>query len=171
VPNFPKPKLPRLTYCLVSDNGRGNAEIVAMFGVAVLTTVELLIKQHPFSKSSKLRNFGIVFSQVLHFAAIDGEVLCLGNEHRWITPMVRLAYEHGIKIEGIPGIEANVLKARERSDDDEIGKDVQAKNKKAWRLEDDYDDEGARIWRHWDWKKEVRRHRLFNKLNWSLIHW
>ncbi len=73
----PKRKLPRLTCCSVSDDSEGNAEIVAMFGVAILTTIELLIKQHLFSKSSKLQNIGIVFSQLLHFTRVDGEDLCL----------------------------------------------------------------------------------------------
>jgi len=155
-----KRKLSHLTCCSVSDGSEGNAEIVAMFSVAILTTIELLIKQHLFSKFSKLRNIGIIFSQLLHFTRVDGEDLSLENEHRWTTPMVRLADEHGIEIKGLPGIEVSVLKARERSDDDEEADDTPAKkqkNKKTWKPEDDYNDEGTRMWRQWDWNKEVRR--------------
>lgn len=60
--------------------------------------------------------------------------MCLANENRWTTPMVRLADEHGIEIKGVPGIDFYVLIARERSVDDEEADDTQAK---AWKPEDD----------------------------------
>ncbi len=71
--------------------------------------------------------------------------------------MVRLADEHGIEIKGRPGIEMSVLRAREGLDNDDEEDDTEDKNTKAWKPEDDYNDEGARMWRRWDWKKEVRR--------------
>lgn len=164
MPSFREPTHPLLTYCSVSDDSKGNAEIVAMFGVAVLTTIESLIKHHLFSKSSKLRNIGIVFAQLLHFIEADGQELCLEDEHRWTTPMVRLADKHSIEIKGRPGIELDVLRAREGLDDDEEffddeeeAEDTPSTKQNAWKPEDDYNGEGARMWKQWDWEKEVRR--------------
>lgn len=145
----------------MSDDSEGNAAIVAMFGTAILTTIDILIEHNLSSdSSSEVRNVGLVLSQLLRFAS-DMEDLCgRENDHGWKQVLVRLADKHGVEIKGRKDIDEVVQNIREEDEDeDEEQQEAREKagRKKTWKPQDDYDDTGLRLWGRWDWKKEVYR--------------
>lgn len=80
---------------------------------------------------------------------------------------MRLADKHGVTITGIFGIEEVVDKIREEAADSEeegsgdeevVATNKKGKGKKAWKLEDDYDENEERMWKNWDWSKELARY-------------
>ena len=135
-------------------------------GTALLTAISVLIKHGLFKDGNPvIRNLGLVLSNFLYSDACDGD-LCLANEHGWSKVVVRLADKHGVTIKGVSGIEEVVKEMREEAS--EYEEDSGAENvapritkewKKApWMLDDEYDEDGARLWKRWDWSKELARY-------------
>ncbi len=151
----------------MSDDSEGNAQCVMTMGTALLTTISLLIKHDLFKDDNPtIRNLGLILSQFLRSDACD-EDLCASNEHGWRKIVVQLADKHHVTIEGVFGIEKTVDEIRrEAAGSEEAGSGAEevvamknkGKGKKAWKLEDDYDENEERMWKYWDWSKELARY-------------
>ena len=132
-------------------------------GVALLATIFLLIKHDLFKDGNPvIRNLGLVLSNFL-FSDACHEDLCNCNEHGWSGVAVQLADKHCVTIKGVSGIDISGVAARAPAleDRDEgagaervVPTKTKGKTKKAWKLEDDYDDNGERMWKRWDWVTE-----------------
>jgi len=150
-----------------SDDSEGNAQCLMTMGTALLTTISLLIKHGLFRDgNSTIRNLGFILSQFLHSNACNDEI-CPSNEHGWSKVVVRLADKHGVTITGVFGIEEVVDEIREEAagseEEGSSGEEVAAskkkgKGRKGWKLEDDYNWSEERMWKHWDWSKELARY-------------
>lgn len=139
-----------------------------IMGTALLTTISLLIKYGLFRDGNPvIRNLGLVLSNFLFSEACDGG-LCASNEHGWSKVVVRLADKHGVTITGVSEVEDIVDEIRETIEEEEEGSGTEevaatkalGKNKTAstWNVDDDYNEDDERMWKHWDWSKEIARY-------------
>ena len=79
------------------DDSEGNAKRVMLFGTALLTTIDILVKENLFnSQGSDIRNVALVLGHFLNFAH-DVEETCRANEDGWKTKVLDLADAHDIK--------------------------------------------------------------------------
>ena len=134
----------------MSDDSERNAKVVALFGTALLSTIDVLIQQDLFKEGSSIRNLGLILSLFIGFAEDCCSDLCEKGESDWKKRVVLLAQDHGVEIKGPYGIEEQLQSMRnEIADEKDDGEDE-------WEDIDDSDDEdGHRKWGKWDWKKEV----------------
>ena len=78
----------------------------------------------------------------------------------------RLADKHRVTITGVSGIEKIVNKMREEACEYEEGfgaEDVAPRTTKEWKkapwmLDDEYVEDEERLWKRWDWSKELARY-------------
>lgn len=150
-----------------SDDPDGNAQCLMTMGTALLTTISQLIKHGLFPDgNSTIRNLGLILSQFLLSDAGNGDI-CQSNEHGWRKIVVRLADKHGVTIVSVFGIEKVVDEIRDEAADSEdngsgdeevVASKKKGKGRKTWKLEDDYDEDEERMWKHWDWSKELARY-------------
>ena len=62
------------------DDSEGNAKRVMLFGTALLTTIDILIKESLFkSGNSDIRNIALIFGHFLNFVH-DTKGMCKANE-------------------------------------------------------------------------------------------
>ena len=134
----------------MSDQSKRNAKVVALFGTALLSTIDILIQEDLFKEGSSVRNIGLILSLFIGFAEDCCGDLCEKGENDWKKRVVLTAQDHGVEIKGPFGIEEQLQSIRtEIADETDDGEDE-------WEDIDDSDDEdGHRKWGKWDWKKEV----------------
>lgn len=68
-----------------------------------------------------------------------------------------MADEHQVEIKGVFGVEKKVqeIRAAAAAQKPKRSRKPAAEKKTAWRLSDDFNNQGKRLWRKWDWKREV----------------
>lgn len=154
-------KLLPLPSHLVSDVPEANAHCLSLIGTALLTTLEVLIEHNLFtppSSTNPIRNIGFVLAQFLKSdtAKLDSE-LCRGNETGWLIEVVKMADEHKVEIKGVFGIEERLRRIRDAAatQKPKQNRKPAAEKKRAWTLGQDFNSQGKRLWRKWDWKREV----------------
>ena len=156
------------------DDSEGNAKRVMLFGTALLTTIDILIKERLFkSQDSDIRNVALVLGHFLNFAH-DMEETCRANEDGWKTKVLDLADAHDIKplMIGIERVisEIRTNKADATSDEDESTKSKleirreglknAAKSYESRHLVGFITVESLKVgvkrsWTHWNWATEV----------------
>lgn len=159
------------------DDSDGMAEMIMIFGTAVLTTLDVLrthklLVPHTTASPAPIPNIGLVLSFFISFVheweGIGGGDHGIGETY-WPRRALQMADEARIEIKGPFGTEAKVDEVRDEMEDEELGSDASddetgkgvravvkgAKRGKKWRPEDDRNDGGVRVWRKWDWKIEV----------------
>ena len=155
------------------DDSEGNAKRVMLFGTALLTTIDILVKENLFKpQGSDIRNVALVLGHFLNFA--DMEHFCRANEDGWKTKVLELADAHDIKPLMIR-IERVISKIRTSKADTTSDKDKSAKPKTGTRREGlqnaakSYESRPSvgfltveslkggmkRSWAHWNWATEV----------------
>lgn len=90
-----------LWYILTRRSGigdsEGNAKRVMLFGTALLTTIDILIKRSLFkSEGSDVRNLALILGHFLNFVH-DMKEMCKANEDGWKKIVLERADEHGIE--------------------------------------------------------------------------
>lgn len=79
------------------DDSEGNAKRVMLFGTALLTTIDILIKESLFkSENSDIRNLALILGHFLNFVH-DTKEMCKANEDGWKKIVLERADEHGIE--------------------------------------------------------------------------
>lgn len=83
--------------------------------------------------------------------------MCNSNETGWLIEVVKMADEHQVKIEGVFGIEERLQEIRDAAAAKKPKKNRKppGEKKTAWTLSQDFNSQGMRLWRKWDWKREV----------------
>lgn len=154
------------------DDGEAVALTHEMFGTMLLTAFSMLAEHDLLTPTSPIQNIGLVSACFLDIALDWKHGFDQGlGEVDWVVPVVRALDKAGIDIpmrkEFSAIKEERLAEVRERvkqQDRDwadngvpmgEVGDD------KRWRRERDTrpanrGGEGERLWRMWDWKKEVR---------------
>ena len=67
-----------------------------------------------------------------------------------------MADKHQVEIRGVFGSEKKVQEIRAAAPAQKPNRKKPAAEKKtAWRLSDDFNNQGKSLWRKWDWKREV----------------
>ena len=156
------------------DDSEGNAKRVMLFGTALLTTIDILIKENLFkSQDSDIRNVALVLGHFLNFAH-DMKETCRANEDGWKTKVLDRADANDIKplminIEHVIS-EIRTSKADATSDEDESAKPKTGTRREG--LKDAAKSYESRIlvgfitleslkagvkrsWTHWNWATEV----------------
>ncbi len=154
------------------DDSEGNAKRVMLFGTALLTTIDLLIKKKLFgSEKSEIRNIALILGHFLNFAH-DTKELCRANEDGWKVIALERADEHGITPLASNG---HVLDEIRKAKDDDATSDQDDEDETS-RPETENDNAAEsykskpwtglitleslkagvkRSWAHWDWATEV----------------
>ena len=156
------------------DDSEGNAKRVMLFGTALLTTIDILIKERLFkSQASDIRNVALILGHFLNFAH-DMEETCMANEDGWKTKVLDLAEAHDIKPLMID-IERVISEIRESRADATSDEDESTKSKTEIRREglknaaksyesrhlvgfitaESLEAGVKRSWTHWNWATEV----------------
>ena len=156
------------------DDSEGNAKRVMLFGTALLTTIDILIKERLFkSQDSDIPNVALVLGHFLNFAH-DMEETCRANEDGWKTKVLDLADAHDIKpvmisIDRVIS-EIRTSKADATSDEDELTKSkTEIRRKALQNAAESYESRPSvgfitaeslksgvkRSWTHWNWATEV----------------
>ncbi|CAD6578914.1 MAG: hypothetical protein ASARMPRED_008891 [Alectoria sarmentosa] len=79
------------------DDSEGNAKRVMLFGTALLTVIDILLKKDLFkSDNSEIRNIPVVLGQFLNFVHSMKE-MCAANEDGWKRTVLERADTHGMK--------------------------------------------------------------------------
>lgn len=154
-----------------------------MYGVALLSTISLLIKKDEFREISNIKNLGLILGLFIEFALSSGSQFCddfdedegEGNEN-WTKRVLQLAEKHGVKITGSWGIEKRIENLRDEMDTDDeesvdetggpdgsispkdledLGLAVEGKDEEDWEDEVDEAEGTPRSWKTWNWAKEV----------------
>ena len=156
------------------DDSEGNAKRVMLFGTALLTTIDILIKERLFkSQDSDIRNVALVLGHFLNFAH-DMEETCRANEDGWKTKVLDLADAHDIKplMIGIERVisEIRTSKADATSDEDEprksktelrreglknAAKSYESRHLSGFITAESLKAGVKRSWTHWNWATEV----------------
>ena len=106
----------------MSDDSKGNALLVAMFGTALLTTIDLLISRKVFTPDSELCNIGLILAKFFNVTTnVGDDKLCKRGENGWKNVVVRLADKHSVEISGVYRIEDTVDKTRNTTTPDSSG--------------------------------------------------
>ncbi|MCJ1393114.1 hypothetical protein MMC18_005986 [Xylographa bjoerkii] len=138
---------------LHEEPDRKTAQLIALYGTLLLSTIELLIAQNEIHASSSIKNLGVVLGLFIQFAGDTGSNLCDDGDDGWTSRVVEMADKHGVEITGPFAIEATAKKIRDEMDEDDEEED--AEEKEDW--EDDDGESGVeRSWRTWDWVKELK---------------
>lgn len=111
------------------------AEIVTMYGTALLSTIDILLEQDLFKKDSSIRNLGLILSLFIKFTGCIGD-LCQDGEDDWKKDVFKIARRHGIELKGPYAIKDYLDPVEETIEDEET----------------DIDNEWEDIY---DWKKSV----------------
>lgn len=147
-----------------TDDPEANAHCLSLVGTALLTTLEVLIEHNlfiPASITNPIRNIGLVLSR---FISSDTTVLrselCDRNETGWLVQVVKMADEHQVEIEGVYGIEEKLKEIRDAAaaQKPKRNRKPPAEKKRAWSLSQDFNSQGKRLWRRWDWKRELAKY-------------
>jgi len=165
----------------IEDADRKNTQIVALYGVALLSTISLLIKKDEFRENSNIKNLGLILGLFIEFAFSSGSNFCddsdegEGNDN-WTKRVLQLAEKHGVKIAGSWGIEKRIKNLKDEMDTDDeasvdetegsngsispkdltdLGLAIEGKDEEDWEDEDDEDEVKIRSWKTWNWAKEV----------------
>lgn len=154
------PRCLMLMFLTGGDDSKSNATLIAMFGTALLTTINILVSQKLFTPDSELRNIGLILAKFLKITTgVGDDELCRRGENRWKDVVVRLADEHGIIISGVYHIEDIVDQIRESTGPDSSDKkdrnlfDEEAPTWGVITLE--FINRPRVSWKSWNWKKEV----------------
>ena len=103
----------------MSDDTDSKGQAVRLYGAAVNSTLELLIKHGELSTTKKgPRNLGLVLALFLRFVRQFPD-LCQYEHGAWTRRTVKLADENEISIRGPYEIEKMVNKIRDTESDDE----------------------------------------------------
>lgn len=79
------------------DDSEGNAKRVMLFGTALLTTIDILIKNSLFkSENSPIRDIALILGHFLDFVH-NTKHICKANEDGWKEMVLERADQHGIK--------------------------------------------------------------------------
>lgn len=157
------------------NDSEGNAKRVMLFGTALLTTIDILIKNSLFrSGNSDVRNVALIVGHFLNFVH-DMKEMCTANEDGWKKILLERADEHEIKphMISINHVISDISKSSNDATPDEA-ETVRPKNgtrrkglenaaksyeSKPWvgiiTLES-LEAGVERSWTHWDWATEVR---------------
>lgn len=83
--------------------------------------------------------------------------LCDRNETGWLVQVVKMADERQVETEGVYGIEEKLKEIRDAAaaQKPKRNRKPPAEKKRAWSLSEDFNSQGKRLWRKWDWKREV----------------
>ncbi|KAL9130195.1 MAG: hypothetical protein Q9175_007084 [Cornicularia normoerica] len=157
------------------NDSEGNAKRVMLFGTALLTTIDILIKNSLFrSGNSDVRNVALIVGHFLNFVH-DMKEMCTANEDGWKKILLERADEHEIKphMISINHVISDISKSNNDATPDEAetarpkygtrrkGLENAAKSyeSKPWvgiiTLES-LEAGVKRSWRHWDWATELK---------------
>ncbi len=150
-----------------------------LFGTALLTTIDILIKQNLFkSEKSEIRNIALILGHFLNFVH-EMKELCRANEDGWKGTVLERADEYEIKPHMIStDHDISEIRKGKNDDDDTPDEDGTPRPKKCTRREGlenaakSYDSKPwvglitleslkagvTRSWTHWDWATEVWPH-------------
>ena len=120
------------------------SKLLALQGVAFLTVIEFLISKNEFGNKSSLRNLGLVLALLIRYVVRNIPEINEDGEGDWAKKIVRLAIEHGVKIQGTYGIDDDIAELG----DDMMGEDEEMDD-------EDEEEEDLWTWKKWNWKKEV----------------
>lgn len=88
--------MPLLNVRLGIDDSEGNAKRVMLFGTALLTAIDILLKKDLFKPdNSEIRNTPMILGQFLNFVH-DMKEMCTANEDGWKRTVLERADTHGI---------------------------------------------------------------------------
>lgn len=165
------------------DDSEGNAKRVMLFGTALLTAIDILIKNSLFkSENSDIRNIALILGHFLNFVH-DMKEMCVANEDGWKATVLERADEHEIKPYMI-SINHIVSEIREGEDDatpDEDGTprpEIGTRREGLENAAKSYESKPwvgvitleslkagvERSWTHWDWATEVRPSQVWPSL-------
>ena len=79
------------------DDSESNAKRVMLFGTALLTTIDILVKESLFkSENSDIRNLALILGHFLNFVH-DMKEMCKAIEDGWKKIVLERADEHGVE--------------------------------------------------------------------------
>lgn len=155
------------------DDSEGNAKRVMLFGTALLTTIDILVKEGFFkSKNSEIRNVALIIGHFLNFVH-DMKDMCPANEDGWKRTVLERADEHGIKphMISINHVIDEIRKSEDRTvSDDESGRRTKLRRDGLKSAAQSYESKPwvgvitlgsleagvERSWTHWDWATELK---------------
>ena len=146
-----------------------------LFGTALLTTIDILIKQSIFkSENSEIRNIALILGHFLSFVHEIKE-LCRANEDGWKRRVLERADEHEIKPDmiSIDPVISEIRKGKDDATSDEEGtprSEIRTRREGLDNAAKSYESKPwvgvitleslnagvTRSWTHWDWATEVR---------------
>ncbi|MCJ1380156.1 hypothetical protein MMC17_003259 [Xylographa soralifera] len=140
---------------MYEDPYRKNAQLVALYGTLLLSTVDRLIAQNEFTPSSSIQNLGLVLGLFIEFAVGTGSTFCEDGQDGWTRRVVKMADKHGVEISGPFAIQETVKKIRDEMDED----DDEGDEEEEGREDDDGEGLEERSWRTWNWVKEFKAYK------------
>lgn len=156
------------------DDSEGNAKRVMLFGTALLTTIDILIKNSLFkSENSDIRNIALILGHFLNFVH-DMKEMCVANEDGWKATVLERADEHEIKpyMISINHIISEIREGKDDATSDEDGTprpEIGTRREGLENAAKSYESKPwvgvitleslkagvERSWTHWDWATEV----------------
>lgn len=157
------------------DDSEGNAKRVMLFGTALLTTIDILIKNSLFkSENSDIRNIALILGHFLNFVH-DMKEMCVANEDGWKATVLERADEHEIKpyMISINHIISEIREGKDDATSDEDGTprpEIGTRREGLENAAKSYESKPwvgvitleslkagvERSWTHWDWATELR---------------
>ncbi|KAL9633039.1 MAG: hypothetical protein Q9164_004937 [Protoblastenia rupestris] len=143
------------------DDSASNAKSIKTIGITILSTLSLLIASKHFNKySPTILNKGpILLSHFLELARGQDDT-CPENGSGWPASHIKLSDEHGAEIKGKAGIQQIVKEVSTETEDEEAPSEAELaryeRAEKMWTPKGGRNNQGYRVWRHWDWKAEFR---------------
>ena len=156
------------------DDSEGNAKRVMLFGTALLTTIDILIKDNLFkAEDSPIRDIALILGHFLEFAH-DMKEICEAKEDEWTEKVLERADQHGIKpyIINNDHVISEMRNGKEDTASDEDGtpkpeiasrreglenatKSNESKPWVGWITVESLKAGVKRSWKHWNWATEV----------------
>ncbi|KAI9832115.1 MAG: hypothetical protein M1826_002444 [Phylliscum demangeonii] len=147
--------------------------VMALFGTALLTGLDLLKRERLLTPLSPISNIPLVVSLFFRFVHVMADLALQDGEAGWRKPVLKMLDAAGIVlVEGTNAARQTALRVQEireeiiadeeadadDDDDDEDDDDAEVvngkKSGKKWSVEDDLRD-GVRQWKRWDWPLEL----------------
>lgn len=137
------------------DDAETLTETVILFGVALLTTLDILKSHNLLKPDSPIVNIPFIVSLFLSFAATWEENDQGQGETGWKFAAVKMLDKAGIEF--VDGQVARGTQKRLEAIREEMGDDHEEDDDPGatWTPEDDQDEDGARQWNKWHWQTEV----------------